>query len=109
MIVIAIAEPLLSRILPPPLMAELRELDPVALVPSLRDTDSTLKTLAEAEILVTGWGSRLVDVDVLAMAPRLRAVVHTAGSVRSVVTPEVYSRRVVVSSQAWANALPVAE
>ena len=109
MIVIAIAEPLLSRILPPPLMAELRELDPVALVPSLGDTDSTLKTLAEAEILVTGWGSRLVDADVLAMAPRLRAVVHTAGSVRSVVTPEVYSRRVVVSSQAWANALPVAE
>ena len=109
MIVIAIAEPLLSRILPPPLMAELRELDPVALVPSLGDTDSTLKTLAEAEILVTGWGSRLVDVDVLAMAPRLRAVVHTAGSVRSVVTPEVYARGVVVSSQAWANALPVAE
>jgi hypothetical protein len=54
MIVIAIAEPLLSRILPPPLMAELRELDPVALVPSLGDTDSTRKTLAEAEILVTG-------------------------------------------------------
>jgi len=43
------------------------------------------------------------------MAPRLRAVVHTAGSVRSVVTPEVYARGVVVSSQARANALPVAE
>jgi phosphoglycerate dehydrogenase-like enzyme len=109
MIVVAIAEPLRSRILPPPLMAELLELGPVALAPPLADSDDTRNLLAEAEILVTGWGSRLVDADVLAIAPRLRAAVHTAGSVRSVVTPEVYARGVVVSSQAWANALPVAE
>ena len=109
MIVVAIAEPLRSRILPRPLMAELCELGPVALAPSVLDTNETRTVLAEAEILVTGWGSRLVDADVLATAPRLRAVVHTAGSVRSVVTPEVFARGVVVSSQAWANALPVAE
>lgn len=109
MIVVAIAEPLRSRILPPPLMAELEELGPVGLAPSLEDSDETRNVLKDAEILLTGWGSRLVDADVLAMAPRLRAVVHTAGSVRSVVTPDVYARGIAVSSQAWANALPVAE
>src|SRR5436190_12148916 len=109
MIVVAIAEPLLSRVLPVPLMAELRQLGPVTVTPSLADSDDIRKLLAKAEILVTGWGSRLVDADVLAMAPRLRAVVHTAGSVRSVVTPEVFAHGVVVSSQTWANALPVAE
>ena len=79
MIVVAIAEPLRSRILPPPLMAELRQLGPVALTPSLADSDDTRNPLAEVEILVTGWGSRLVDADVLAMAPRLRAVFTPPG------------------------------
>src|SRR5690349_15444901 len=79
MIVVAIAEPLLSRIFPPPLMAELRELGRCALAPSLADSDHAGISLAEAEILVTGRGSRLVDAESLGMAPRLRAVVHTGG------------------------------
>ena len=79
MIVVAIAEPLRSRILPPPLMAELRQLGPVALAPSLADSDDTRNPLAEVEILVTGWGSRLVDADVPAMARRLRAVFTPPG------------------------------
>jgi phosphoglycerate dehydrogenase-like enzyme len=40
---------------------------------------------------------------------RLHAVVHTTGSVRSVVARDVYARGAVVSSQAWATTLPVAE
>jgi hypothetical protein len=60
----------LSRILPPALMAELRELGSVEVAPSPDDltAEDTRRLLARAEVLVTGWGSDLVDVDVLAAA-----------------------------------------
>lgn len=111
MILVAIAEPLRSRLLPPSVLESLRAVAPVVVAPT---PDNLLAAgsralLAEAEVLVTGWGSDLVDAEVLAAAPRLRAVVHTAGSVRPVVARDVYARGVLVSSQAWANALPVAE
>jgi phosphoglycerate dehydrogenase-like enzyme len=65
--------------------------------------------LFEAEVLLTGWGCPLVDVRVLAAAPRLRAVLHAAGTVKDHLTPEVWERGIVVSSAAQANAWPVAQ
>ncbi|MFD9032750.1 hydroxyacid dehydrogenase [Streptomyces sp. NPDC059567] len=65
--------------------------------------------LAETEVLVTGWGCPAVDVAVLDAAPRLRAVIHAAGTVKTFLTPEVHRRGIVVSSAAAANAVPVAE
>ncbi|MEU0486438.1 hydroxyacid dehydrogenase [Streptosporangium sp. NPDC006013] len=63
----------------------------------------------DVEILITGWGCPRIDADVLAAAPRLRAVVHAAGSVKGHLTAEVFDRGLAVSSAAEANALPVAE
>lgn len=65
--------------------------------------------LADAEILLTSWGSPWVDEAVLDRAPRLRAVVHAAGSVRHHVDPVCWERGLVVTSAAAANATPVAE
>jgi phosphoglycerate dehydrogenase-like enzyme len=65
--------------------------------------------LADVELLVTGWGCPPLDEDVLRAAPRLRAVVHTAGSVRGHVTDACWERGIEVSSAAAANAVPVAE
>ncbi len=65
--------------------------------------------LAEVEVVVSGWGCPLIDAEVLARMPRLRAVCHAAGTVRFTVTREVLERGVVVTSAAAANALPVAE
>ncbi|KOV67551.1 hydroxyacid dehydrogenase [Streptomyces sp. MMG1121] len=63
--------------------------------------------LAEAEILISGWGCPRLTPDVLARAPRLRAVMHAAGSVKSLVSEAVWERGIVVSSAADANAGPV--
>ncbi|WP_223774269.1 hydroxyacid dehydrogenase [Streptomyces sp. 135] len=63
--------------------------------------------LAGAEILVTGWECPPLTPEVLAYAPRLRAVVHAAGSVKALVTEAVWERGIVVSSAADANADPV--
>ena len=45
----------------------------------------------------------------MAAVPKLRAIVHAAGTVKGHVGPAVFARGIVVSSAAWANALPVAE
>lgn len=65
--------------------------------------------LLEAEVLLTHWGCPVLDADALALLPRLRAVVHAAGSVKSLVTDACWERGLRVSSAAWANAMPVAE
>lgn len=65
--------------------------------------------LAEAEVLLTCWGAPALTAEVLAAAPRLRAVVHAAGSVKHHITDACWERGIAVTSAAAANALPVAE
>ncbi|OIV38551.1 hypothetical protein BIV57_05125 [Mangrovactinospora gilvigrisea] len=67
------------------------------------------EALAEAELLVTGWGTPPITEAVLAAAPRLRAVVHTAGSVKKLVNDGWWRRGIALASSVDANALPVAE
>ncbi|MER7108203.1 hydroxyacid dehydrogenase [Streptomyces sp. NPDC000229] len=72
-------------------------------------TDRARAVLAGTELLVTGWGCPPVDEAALAAAPRLRAIAHSAGSVRGHITEACWRRDIEVSSAAAANALPVAE
>ncbi|PAZ12266.1 hydroxyacid dehydrogenase [Streptomyces sp. SA15] len=98
-------------VFPPEVLARLR--DAVDIDPALVAQDFTdplvAKTLARTEFLVTGWGCPRLDAAVLDAAPRLRAVLHSAGSVKGFATPELWRRGIAVSSAAEANALPVAE
>jgi phosphoglycerate dehydrogenase-like enzyme len=64
--------------------------------------------LAAAEVLITSWGCPPLDEDVLRHAPRLRAVLHAAGSVRGHVDQAVFDRGILVTTAADANAEPVA-
>ncbi|MFC6016465.1 hydroxyacid dehydrogenase [Plantactinospora solaniradicis] len=73
------------------------------------DSPSARARLAEAEVLLTSWGAPTLTPERLAAAPALRAVFHCAGSVRSLVTSEVWRRGIQVTSAADANAIPVAE
>ena len=68
-----------------------------------------LEQLAGAEILLTGWGCPPIDEWVLANAPGLRAIVHAAGTLKGHVSEACLDRKLIVSSAAAANALPVAE
>jgi phosphoglycerate dehydrogenase-like enzyme len=73
------------------------------------DSASARARLAEVEVLLTSWGAPALTPERLADAPHLRAVFHCAGSVRDLVTDEVWRRGVLVTSAADANAVPVAE
>ncbi|MBP1886322.1 hydroxyacid dehydrogenase [Sinorhizobium mexicanum] len=71
--------------------------------------DRANRLLAETEILVTGWGAPPFDSAALAAAPRLRLVVHAAGTVKGLIGDCVFDAGVAVSHAAEANAVPVAE
>ncbi|MFJ5104342.1 hydroxyacid dehydrogenase [Streptomyces sp. NPDC088554] len=99
------------RLFPPGALARLRasvDIDLALVAEDFRDP-RVRDALAGAEILITGWGSPPVDEAALRAAPRLRAVLHAAGSVKSLLTPGCWERGLLVSSAADANALPVAE
>ncbi|MER7520117.1 hydroxyacid dehydrogenase [Streptomyces sp. NPDC126499] len=72
-------------------------------------TPEAAAALAEAELLLTCWGATPLTAEVLGRAPRLKAVVHAAGSVKHHVTDACWDRGIAVTSAAAANALPVAE
>lgn len=67
------------------------------------------RQLARTEVLFTHWGVPPLTEDALHRMPRLRAVVHAAGSVKHHITDAVWRHGITVSSAAAANAVPVAE
>jgi phosphoglycerate dehydrogenase-like enzyme len=66
-------------------------------------------SLAESEILLTGWGAPVMDAAFLRSAPRLELVLYGGGSVRPFATPALWQRGIRVVSANQANAIPVAE
>ncbi|MHB9858181.1 hydroxyacid dehydrogenase [Streptomyces sp. YIM S03343] len=102
------------QIFPPEVLELLRsslDIDPGLVFQQAEDlVDAALAgALSRAEVLVTGWGCPRLDTAVLDAAPRLRAVLHAAGSVKGFTTPELWRRGITVSSAADANAVPVTE
>jgi phosphoglycerate dehydrogenase-like enzyme len=89
-------------------LCDLADVDP-GLVAERFDEPRARAALADAEVLITGWGSPPVDEAVLALAPRLRAVLHAAGSVKGLLHPACWHRGLRVTSAAGANGEPVAE
>lgn len=65
--------------------------------------------LARTELLVTGWGSQQLTPELREAMPRLKLVAHLAGTVKSVVSPEIMLSGVRVTHAAAANATPVAQ
>lgn len=65
--------------------------------------------LAQAEILLGTWGMPRLDRTFLEAAPNLRAVFYAAGSVRNLVSDELFDRGIIISSAWRANAIPVSE
>lgn len=108
---LAMAQDTAAAVLGPEALAALGAVCDLTPPPVLDDftTDRARATLADVELLVTGWGCPPLDAAVLDAAPRLRAVVHTAGTIRGHVTEACWERGIEVSSAAAANALPVAE
>ena len=63
----------------------------------------------DVEVLITGWGAAPVGPAELDRMPALRAIFHSGGTVRSMLSREVWDRGILVTTASAANALPVAE
>ncbi|MEU1515886.1 hydroxyacid dehydrogenase [Streptomyces sp. NPDC005811] len=101
----------LPLLFPAPLLARLRrtaEIDPALVVRDFADP-AAASALAGADVLITGWGCPHLDTEALTALPRLRSVLHAAGSVRSLIGEALWERGVTVSSAVTGNAVPVAE
>jgi phosphoglycerate dehydrogenase-like enzyme len=68
-----------------------------------------ISILADAEVIMSGWGMVRMDEAFLRAAPKLKAVFYASGSIKSFVTDATWQRGVIVSSAWAANAVPVAE
>jgi phosphoglycerate dehydrogenase-like enzyme len=112
-VVLAMSAHTRDRLFTPRLADRLRSVADVDLDVRIEDfaqLEARAATALEgAEILLTGWGAPRVDARALDLMPRLRAVVHAAGSVKFLVRPEVFERGIQVTTSADANAVPVAE
>ena len=98
-----------ERIFPDARIARIEEIAEVLGFLSEFESDAARRVLAEADVLVTGWGAPLVDREVLDAAPRLTAILHSAGTIKPFLSDEVLERGIRVSTAASANAVPVAE
>lgn len=65
--------------------------------------------MEKAKFLFTSWGAPKLDEQILDLLPNLEVVFHAAGSVRELVTPELWRRNIRVVSAVQANAEPVVE
>ena len=68
-----------------------------------------LDQLKEVEVFFTGWHSPRIDESILAAAPKLKAVLHTAGSVNPYTSDAFWNRNIPISSAFTINNRPVAE
>ena len=73
------------------------------------DDPALADRLTDVEVLVTSWGAPTLTAERLRRMPNLRAVFHAAGTVRDLVSDELWKRGIVITSAAEANAIPVAE
>ena len=78
-------------------------------LPSNASVDDLRKLLAESNVLITGWGTPRLTQPLIADAPRLKLVAHSAGSVKGLVEDVLFDRKIRVSTAAAANAVAVAQ
>jgi phosphoglycerate dehydrogenase-like enzyme len=71
--------------------------------------DEVRAVIAGADAVVSSWGTPPLTAEVLEAAPDLKLVVHSAGSVKPIVTDAVWERGIIVTSCAAAIAHGVAE
>lgn len=65
--------------------------------------------IAGADAVITSWGSPKLEKELLAEAPNLKIVAHAAGSVKPIVSDELFARKVRVTNSSSALGIGVAE
>lgn len=73
------------------------------------DVENAKTLIADADFAVTSWGSPSMTKELLDLCPNLKLIVHAAGSVKSIVTDEMYDRGIRIVSAAQVLSTGVSE
>jgi phosphoglycerate dehydrogenase-like enzyme len=73
------------------------------------DKENIKKVIKGATIAITSWGNEAIDAEVLAECPDLKIVAHAAGSVKPIVSDELWEKGVRVVSSASVLSMGVSE
>jgi phosphoglycerate dehydrogenase-like enzyme len=93
--------PLRATLISEKTMARLAEWGEVVVNETDKAERETVRAvLKDADIAITSWGVPQLDKDLLDCAPNLRLVAHAAGSVKGIVSDELYARGIRVISSA---------
>ena len=86
-----------------------RALGEVSVNDGAASKENVIKYIENADIAITSWGNTALDGEILARCPGLRFVAHAAGSVKPVVSDELWDKGVRVLSSACPLGEGVAE
>jgi len=78
-------------------------------LPAAAELEDYRKLIADADVIITGWGSVRLSQALLASAPKLKLIAHSAGTVKGLVDESVFDRNIRVTTAAAANAVSVAQ
>lgn len=110
-IVLLMNENLRNSIFDEKTMAELKEFGNVYIndVDENPDSKRAKELIKDAHIVITSWGCPKIDKEILATAPNVELVAHAAGSVKGIVSDELWDRGIRVTGSAKAIGIGVAE
>ncbi|QGH35574.1 glycerate dehydrogenase [Gracilibacillus salitolerans] len=95
---------------PPKIRQEIESLVEVMeplLTPAMLQEDYTV--LNDIDVILSGWGGPRIDHRLLQHAPQLKAVFYAAGSLKKMVTDEMWDKNIIITNAVHANAVPVME
>lgn len=73
------------------------------------DSVAAIADAGQPDVIVTGWGSPMLDAEAVRLLPGLQLVAHSAGTLRHIIDPALFTQGIQATSAACANAEPVAE
>ncbi|MCU6708383.1 hydroxyacid dehydrogenase [Paenibacillus sp. J5C_2022] len=75
----------------------------------IQKEEQLANAIKDADVAITSWGVSALNHRVLDEAPNLKVVLHAAGTVKTIVTPELWARGIRVANAAAALGKGVAE
>lgn len=102
--------PLRKQIISEKIINKMKEISEVSMNETLTtDKKVIMEVIRDADIAVTSWGNTEMSKEILDCAPNLKLIAHGAGSVKPIVSEELFNRGIKVISCAEVLGKGVAE
>lgn len=108
-IAITLNHELLNTLFTEKALKKLREFGEVSINEGEATEENIKKVIKDADIAVTSWGNPSFTKEILDECPNLKLVVHAAGSVKPIVSDELWSRNIRVCASTKPLGIGVAE